>query len=146
MAAGLRGGELAGASVAVLGAAFKAGTDDVRGSGALTVATSLAEAGAHVRVHDPQASDNAQVECPQLAYALSAEAACRGADLVLHLTDWPDYAELDPVGLGLIVRHQRIIDARNALALDRWRAAGWEALGMGVPAPADVLVSGRSAA
>jgi len=134
MARHLIGGDLAGASVAALGAAFKAGTDDVRGSGALAIAKWMADAGAHVRVHDPQASRNAQAEYPQLDYALSVEEACQGADVVLHLTDWPDYAQLDPVELGTIVRHRRIIDARNTLALDRWHTAGWEARGMGVPA------------
>lgn len=142
MARNLIGGDLSDANVAALGAAFKAGTDDVRGSAALAIANSMADAGAHVRVHDPQASRNAQAEYPQLDYALSAEEACQDADIVLHLTDWPDYARLDPEALGVIVKRRRIIDARNALALDRWRAAGWEARGIGIPASGQLVGEG----
>jgi UDPglucose 6-dehydrogenase len=139
------GGELAGANIAALGTAFKAATDDVRGSAPLAIATALADAGARVRAHDPQASRTAQAECPQLDYVPSPQQACQDADIVLHLTDWPDYAQLDPAELGMIVAQRRIIDARNALALDRWRAAGWEARGMGVPA-SGALPGGGAAA
>jgi UDPglucose 6-dehydrogenase len=133
MARDLVGGRLAGASAAVLGAAFKPGTDDVRASPALAVAALLAEADVHVCVHDPQAVHNARAEYPRLDYAPSAGKACENADVVLHLTEWPDYGLLDPARLGEVVRHRRIIDARNTLALDDWRAAGWMARGMGVP-------------
>lgn len=59
--------------------------------------------------------------------------ACEGADVVLHLTEWQEYRELDPALLAQVVRKPRILDGRNVLALARWRAAGWTASGLGRP-------------
>lgn len=135
----LLGGLLRGRTVAVLGAAFKPLTDDVRDSPALDVAGRLRHAGASVRVHDPCASGNAQAACPGLNCTPEVSQACQDADVVLHLTEWPQYRGLDPIALRAVVRQPVILDARNALPLDRWRAAGWLAHGMGVrtatPAP-----------
>ena len=133
----LAGGTFAGKNVAILGAAFKPETDDVRDSPALSVASAIRAEGASVRVHDPQAIDNARLACPDLDYADDIIKACEGADVVLHLTEWREYRELDPDHLRGAVRSPRIIDARNALALDRWQAAGWTVRSMGSAIPAD---------
>jgi UDPglucose 6-dehydrogenase len=117
--------------VGVLGAAFKPGTDDVRDSPALAVAAQLQAEGAQVRVHDPMAAENARTAFPGLEYAPEAEKACDGADIVLHLTDWPEYSDLDPAALRGLVNHPRILDARNALPLKRWRTAGWRTWALG---------------
>jgi UDPglucose 6-dehydrogenase len=127
----LAGGSLPGANVAVLGAAFKPHTDDVRDSPALAVAIKLRAAGARVRVHDPEALDNARAACCELDYVPEPEKACEDADVVLHLTEWPQYAELDPTALRAIVRRPQLLDARNALAPGRWEAAGWTVRGLG---------------
>jgi UDPglucose 6-dehydrogenase len=127
LARGLAGGSFEGRNVAVLGAAFKPDTDDVRDSPALSVAASIHAEGASVRVHDPQAVYNARAVCPALDYADEAEKACEEADVVLHLTEWPEYREIDPAALGHVVRARRILDGRNTLPLDQWRAAGWTA-------------------
>jgi UDPglucose 6-dehydrogenase len=128
----LAGGTLAGKNVAVLGAAFKPETDDVRDSPALSVAAAVSAEGAAVRVHDPKALDNARLAYPDLDYAVDVAKACEGADVVLHLTEWQEYRALDPAALRGVVRAPRILDARNVLALDQWRAAGWTVRSMGM--------------
>ena len=127
-------GELAGSTLAVLGAAFKAGSDDVRDSPALDVAATLQARGARVRVYDPQAGRSARRAQPSLSYADTAEAACRGADLLLVLTDWPEFRGLDPVSLADSMATPRVLDGRLVLDPDKWRGAGWHfrALGRGL--------------
>ena len=127
----LCGTTVQGRRVAVLGAAFKPLSDDVRDSPALQVAGQLHLQGADVRVYDPEASNNARAVCPALTYVANAEAAMAGADLVLHLTDWPEFADIDPRRAGRLVRRRRIIDGRNKLDPDRWRNAGWAFHGIG---------------
>ena len=127
------GGQAAGRRVAVWGAAFKPDSDDVRDSPALHVATALREAGATVTVHDPRAVDNARRMFPDLDYADSAIDAARDADVVLLLTEWSDYRDLDPAAVTPVVRQRHLIDARNALDVERWRAAGWTYRALGRP-------------
>jgi UDPglucose 6-dehydrogenase len=127
------GGDATGRQVAVLGAAFKAGSDDVRDSPALHIAAALQEQGAAVRLFDPQAAENAFRACPRLLPAASVHQACLDAELVLVLTEWEEFRAIDPVALAAITRCPRVIDGRLALDPDKWRAAGWEfyALGRG---------------
>jgi len=127
----LVGGNLNGARIAVLGAAFKPNSDDVRDSPALDVAGRLHLAGADVRVFDPQAMENAAVSSPTLGYASSLEDACADADLVIVATEWQEFRTADPVALGAIVAHRRVIDGRNCLPVDAWLDAGWSYTGMG---------------
>jgi UDPglucose 6-dehydrogenase len=127
------GGSLDGQVIAVLGAAFKPGSDDVRDSPALDVAAAVHEQGATVRVYDPQAMDNARRRYPLLSYAASVGAACADADLVLHLTEWPEFRALDPVELARIVRQPKVVDGRNVLDVAAWRAAGWTYRALGRP-------------
>ncbi|MFE0509930.1 UDP-glucose dehydrogenase family protein [Streptomyces sp. NPDC058964] len=131
----LCGGDVLGARVTVLGAAFKPDSDDVRDSPALNVAARLRLDGADVTVYDPEAMDNARKAFPLLGYAASVEDALRGADLVLHLTEWPLFREIDPERAGSLVRSPRIVDGRGALDADRWTAAGWRFRALGRPAP-----------
>ena len=124
-------GDVAGARVAVLGAAFKPDSDDVRDSPALAVAGQLHLAGANVSVYDPKANANAAKRFPTLTYADSALDACRDADLVLHLTEWPEFRALSPADLDGVVRRKQILDGRNLLDADRWREGGWTFRSMG---------------
>ncbi len=126
-------GSLAGMRVAVLGAAFKPNSDDIRDSPALDVALAVQRAGAAVRVYDPQAMDNARVDFPTLAYADSTMAAARDADVVLHLTEWMQFRQMDPAELAAVVRVPRIVDGRNALDPELWRANGWTYRALGRP-------------
>jgi UDPglucose 6-dehydrogenase len=118
-------GSIVGRRVAVLGAAFKPNSDDVRDSPALSVAAQMQLQGAHVVVTDPQAIDNARLRWPDLSFAKTAHEAAAGADVVLLATEWTEYRELDPVQLGAVVREKRILDGRNVLNPAQWRAAGW---------------------
>jgi UDPglucose 6-dehydrogenase len=121
----LVGSDWVGRKVAVLGAAFKAGTDDVRSSPALDIAGRIQLHGATVTVYDPQAMDNARRVRPTLNYAESATDACQGAHVVLHLTEWPEFRELDPRELKTVVATPLMVDGRLLLDADAWRAAGW---------------------
>jgi UDPglucose 6-dehydrogenase len=118
-------GELPGKRIALWGAAFKPGTDDVRDSPGLDVADRLCRLGVEVVVHDPQATGNALVAFPHLGYADSAAAAARQADAVLVVTAWPEFAVLDPAETTAAVRDRLLIDACQAVDPARWRAAGW---------------------
>jgi UDPglucose 6-dehydrogenase len=118
-------GSLLGKRVAVLGAAFKPDSDDIRDSPALNVAAQLQLQGAVVRVTDPAAVDNSRREWPHLDYADTPEEAAERADAVLVLTEWRQYRELDPVTFGDLVAQRRVLDGRNALDRDAWMAAGW---------------------
>jgi len=129
------GGSLLGANVAVLGAAFKPESDDVRDSPALNVAGQLQLNGAAVNVYDPKALDNAQRLFPTLNYAVSVEEACERADAVLVLTEWRQFVELDPDDLADGVRARVIVDGRNCLDVARWRQAGWRVYRLGAPRP-----------
>ncbi|WP_327140325.1 UDP-glucose dehydrogenase family protein [Nocardia sp. NBC_01327] len=124
-------GSLIGTRLAVLGAAFKPDSDDVRDSPALNVAGQLQLQGANVTVYDPQAMDNARALFPTLEYATSLTEACAGADAVLVLTEWQQFRELDPAALADLVRSTRMLDGRNCLDAQRWTAAGWTYRGLG---------------
>ncbi|HEX4472448.1 MAG TPA: UDP-glucose/GDP-mannose dehydrogenase family protein [Nocardioides sp.] len=124
-------GDLADARIAVWGAAFKPDSDDVRDSPALWIAGQLHLRGAGVRVFDPRANDTASRVFPTLEYADSAVDACRDADLVLHLTEWPEFREVTPADLEGVVRRRRLFDGRNVLDVDAWRSAGWTVRAVG---------------
>jgi UDPglucose 6-dehydrogenase len=127
------GDELQGKRVAVLGAAFKPNSDDIRDSPSLAISGRLADLGAIVAVHDPVAMPNAARVRPDLRYAESVHDAAQGADLVLHLTEWTDYRTIDPEALRSIVAHPVLIDGRCTLDGEVWRAAGWTVLVPGRP-------------
>ena len=128
---GLVGGSLIGARVAVLGAAFKPDSDDVRDSPALNIAGQIQLQGASVTIYDPKAMDNSRQLFPTLDYATDVQAACSGADVTLVLTEWPQFRELQPADLGGVVRQRMIVDGRNCLDRDVWHTAGWTYRGVG---------------
>ena len=124
-------GAVHGRKVAVLGVTFKPHSDDVRDSPALDVAVQLKGLGADVVVTDPEGIDNARMRHPQLLYSNVTEEALRHADLVVLVTEWPEYLGLDPAHVKEIARASTIIDGRNALDSEAWKAAGWRYVGMG---------------
>ncbi|MDT3439309.1 UDP-glucose/GDP-mannose dehydrogenase family protein [Pseudofrankia sp. BMG5.37] len=128
------GGALTGRVVSVLGAAFKPNSDDVRDSPALAVAALLADEGAAVTVYDPMAVENARRANPRLGYATSVANAVKGADVTVLLTEWAEFADLDPAALAEVVARRTVIDGRHALDPARWRGAGWTYLAPGRPA------------
>ena len=122
---------LAGKKIAVLGAAFKPDSDDVRDSPALDIAAQIAAAGAIVTIHDPKAIAPAKKRFPALGFSEDIEGALKDADLVLHLTEWQVYRELDPAKMAKLVANPIIIDGRNALDREAWIAAGWKFRALG---------------
>lgn len=125
------GGSLIGAKVAVLGAAFKPNSDDIRDSPALDIAGKIQLQGASVSVFDPKALSNSRRSFPTLQYATDTRAACEGADVILVLTEWEEFRRLEPADVAAVVRSRRIIDGRNCLDSTKWREAGWSYRGMG---------------
>ena len=126
-------GTLIGKRVAVLGAAFKPNSDDIRDSPALDIAEAVRKAGAVVNVYDPKAMQAAQRVHPELEYAETVEEACTDADVVLHLTEWKQFRQIDPAKLATIVATPTIIDGRNALDPALWCGAGWTYRALGRP-------------
>lgn len=118
--------DLTSYKIAVLGAAFKPDSDDVRDSPALDIAAQLQAAGASVVVHDPKAIENARKRFPKIGFAASVEECVKDSDLILHLTEWREYREIDPKSIASLVKKKIVIDGRNALDRDIWRAAGWQ--------------------
>ena len=118
-------GDLSGRRIALWGAAFKPGTDDVRDSPALDVADRLSRLGAQVVVYDPQAAGNALVEFPHLDQANSPQAAAQDADAVLVGTAWPQFAAADPAAVAAVAANRLIIDACQGISAGQWRAEGW---------------------
>lgn len=112
--------------IAVLGATFKPDSDDVRDSPALDIAVQLHSAGAHVVIHDPKGIEPARKRFPNLTFAHEVHECIRDSDLILHLTEWKEYRELDPRIIGDLVKGKIIIDGRNALDRELWRNAGWK--------------------
>ncbi|CAG7636531.1 UDP-glucose 6-dehydrogenase [Actinacidiphila bryophytorum] len=127
------GGGFLGRRVAVLGATFKPDSDDVRDSPALNVAGQIQLQGGQVTVYDPKGMENARALFPTLGYAPTALDAVRGADIVLHLTEWREFRELDPAALAEVARGHAVLDGRNALDPAVWRKAGWTYRAMGRP-------------
>jgi len=135
------GGRLTGRRITVLGAAFKPNSDDIRDSPALWVAALLADEGAAVTVYDPMALDNARRMYPRLRYATSAVEAMADTEITLLLTEWAEFADLDPRALAKVVGGQIIVDGRHALDPEHWRQAGWSYLAPGRPSTPAVPVA-----
>jgi UDPglucose 6-dehydrogenase len=127
------GGGFLGKRIAVLGATFKPDSDDVRDSPALNVAGQIHLQGAQVTVYDPKGMDNAAKVFPTLGYAPSALEAVRGAHVVLHLTEWREFRDLDPAALAEVAADRHVLDGRNALDPALWRKAGWTFRALGRP-------------
>jgi len=130
---GPAGPDLSGLRVAVLGATFKPGTDDIRDSPALSITKKLARAGAQIALYDPKGMDLARREQPDLEYCKSMVDAITGADLVCVLTAWEEFRYADPQELARLARGLRVIDGLNCLDQALWTTAGWVYRGMGRP-------------
>ena len=125
------GGDLAGRTVAVWGLTFKAGTDDLRDSPALEVVDRLLAAGAAVQAHDPTVAVHRNPVPATVELATDPVAACVGADALVVLTEWPEYAAVDPAAAVAGLVGQAVVDARNLLDPGPWRTLGCGFEGVG---------------
>lgn len=124
-------GDLAGKKIAVLGVTFKPDSDDVRDSPSLDIAARLYGSGAEVTVYDPEGNANAAKRFPRLNYVDNTSTAVADADLVMLLTEWPEFKALTPMSLEGFVNAKRVIDARNVLDATSWEQAGWHFTALG---------------
>ncbi|WP_433372770.1 UDP-glucose dehydrogenase family protein [Streptosporangium sp. CA-115845] len=127
------GGDLTNRRVGVWGLSFKPDVDDLRDSPALAVALAIHHEGGIVTAYDPAAMDFARDLHPELRYALAADGAVEGAEVLLHLTAWPEFIEADPAKLVRSAAVPIVVDGRATLDPDLWSDAGWSyrALGRG---------------
>ena len=124
------GGSVAGLTVAAWGLTFKAGTDDLRDSPAIKILTMLRDAGATIRAYDPTAKAP-YVAYPWITVVQSAVDACRGADALAVLTEWPEFRSVSPSDVAGALNTCRVVDGRNVLERDEWKAAGFDYRGVG---------------
>jgi UDPglucose 6-dehydrogenase len=126
---------LKGRTIALLGLAFKPDTDDLRDAPSIQIAERLLRMGARVRVFDPIAMDACRAQHPnlQLCYCDDALSAATGADAVVLVTEWPEFAALDLEEVAGRMNRRVLIDGRNLFSADRAMEAGFEYAGVGRP-------------
>ena len=124
-------GSFRGQRVGILGLAFKPDTDDVRESPAIEIARALLVEGAQVSAYDPAAMASAALVLPQLELCLDAYAVAEGADVLLVLTDWPEFEQLDYIQIRDSMRRAFLVDGRNLLNPGELQALGFEYRGGG---------------
>ena len=125
------GGSLAGRTVAVWGLTFKAGTDDLRESPSIAVISRLLAAGARVVAHDPTVSVHRFGVPAAVELAPSPVDACRDADVLCVLTEWPLYRDVAPTDVATVMNSRAVVDTRNLLDRSAWQAAGFTHQGVG---------------
>ncbi len=115
-------GTLKGKTVGILGLAFKAETDDIRESSAITIVGKLFEEGAQIQAHDPKAMGNFEKIYPTVKYMNSEYDACKGCDALLVLTEWNEYRSLDLVRIKNLMKEPYVFDTRNIVDQDELSA------------------------
>ncbi len=126
-------GTLVGKTVALLGLAFKANTDDMREASSLVLTARLQADGARVRAYDPVAEQEARKLMHGVEFAGSALEAVRGADAIVLVTEWPEFADLDWQEVAGATSGRIVIDGRNFVDGESVRAAGFVYEGVGRP-------------
>jgi UDPglucose 6-dehydrogenase len=128
------GGSVKGKTIAALGLAFKANTDDMRDASSLVILPALAAKGAKVKAYDPQAMAHAKRLMPELAYSENPWDALAGADAVVVLTEWADFRALDLTRMAKVMGHPLLVDLRNLYEPAAAKAAGLAYHPLGRPA------------
>jgi UDPglucose 6-dehydrogenase len=124
-------GPVRGKTVAVLGLAFKPNTDDIREAPAIAVIERLLAEGAAVRAYDPVAMEGARKVLPNAAYVTDPYDAATGADLLLLMTEWNEFRELDFPRLRGLLKEPVMVDARNVYPLERMAEHGFRYTSIG---------------
>ena len=125
------GGTLAGKRVGLLGLAFKAGTDDLRDSPALTVAGKLLKEGAELTAFDPGCRTGVPGVTDGITVTEDPAVAAKDADVLAVLTEWPEFRALDWPALARVASRRTVVDTRNLLDPDVLRRAGFSWVGVG---------------
>lgn len=125
------GGHEGGKTVAVLGLAFKPETDDVRDAPAITIISKLVEHGALVRVHDPQAMEEAAKLLAGVKFCSSPYEACEGTDAAVLMTEWNEYRALDLLRIKSALKTPVFVDLRNVYSPDAMRQLGFSYYSVG---------------
>jgi len=120
------GGSMATKSIAILGLTFKADTDDLRESPAIEITRGLLGLGATISVYDPQGMDRARSTLSGPRFATDAYDAIEGADAVVIITEWPEFASLDLAKVRDSLARPVMIDLRNLYDAEAVESAGIE--------------------
>ena len=123
-------GELAGKTIAVWGLTFKAGTDDLRASPALAVLEHLQGPQTTIVAYDPTVT-TVLAQASYLSISADPVQAAANADVLVVLTEWPEFSTVDATDLAAAMKQRRIVDARNVLDRDTFHAAGFDVVGVG---------------
>jgi len=127
------GGSIRGKRIAVLGLTFKAETDDMRESPAVSIITALQDAGAKVRAYDPQGMAHARSILNDVDYASDAYACVEGADALVVMTEWKEFRTLDPARLRSLLKRPVVIDLRNIYRPEAMAEHGFTYVSVGRP-------------
>lgn len=122
---------LAGKTIGILGLSFKPKTDDMREAPSITVIQKLAEQKARIKAYDPVAQENARKIMPGIEFCQDPYAVAEGAEVLVIMTEWNEFRELDMPRLKQLMKAARIVDARNVYDPGKMRELGFEYAGMG---------------
>jgi UDPglucose 6-dehydrogenase len=122
---------LNGKRLAILGLSFKSNTDDIRNSPALIVVKRFLCEGAIINTYDPAAMGNFKIYYPEIEYARNPYEACSGADMVIFMTEWNEFRELDLAALRRVMKGDALLDPRNIHLPELARKAGFRYVGFG---------------
>ena len=124
------GGSVKGKVIASWGLTFKAHTDDLRDSPAIAILTLLHDMGAVIRAYEPSAT-GAYTAFPWIELFNSAVDACRDADVLAVLTEWPEFSGVDVNDVAAAMKSLSVVDGRNVLNPETWKSAGFAYRGVG---------------
>lgn len=126
-------GGFAGKTVTLLGLSFKPDTDDIRESPAIYLAEAMLKEGAQVNAYDPAAMDEAKKTLPRIRYFNDPYSACEKSDMVVIVTEWNEFRDLDLERVKTQMRTPNLYDTRNICDLSRVKALGFNYLCTGRP-------------
>ena len=129
----MRGGNVEGKTLAILGVTFKPNTDDMRDSPSLAILPALRKAGATVRAFDPEGMAEAKKLMPDLSYCRDAYDCMSGADAVAIITEWNEFRNLDLIRMKQLLRQPAVVDLRNVYNPAEMAEAGFRYTSIGRP-------------
>lgn len=124
-------GDVSGKKIGVLGLAFKPDTDDMRDAPAIDVISTLREKGAVIKAYDPEAQENAKTIIKDIEFANDAYDTVTGADLVILMTEWNEFKEMDLAKVKSLVTSPVLLDSRNVFDPQDMRNMGFAYMGVG---------------